>query len=882
MQAYSKKWIFYICVIILAIACVNIGYDYATEALDKTNRNELYSPNEYNVAVTSPEGYSKIYENKNFEYYYSSQKTILKILNKKSGFVWSTGADTELQADAEKRCSGIAKYSDEYYSCAIDAGPRKDGKLTAINYAQINGLIYFTLLNGSAGTDIWTMTENTSAVLLGHQNYANEWMFKFSYNVLKTSASNQRLAAAVEDSVNTSETPSEDSDSGTTTEDPLVPDSDIEIKINMRLTFTEDGLDVNIYDEDVYGQSRDLVDSIYPLPLLGQSGGKLLKCKIDSVDENGVGDCSFSSENGVFDNPKTNLDGYIFVPDGSGALIRFDNVKYYETSSAMFYFDMYGDPYKIKHTDYEFMDANYTYELDMVPKKQISMPVWGVAYGNQQDAFVGYVTRGSEYFGLLYKGRTNDVEYASISPRFERNRKYIYRYSGVLSNYQLTADEVNTYFAYDIGLSYKFLQGDGSDGELPASYVGMALKYRQYLEENNLVKNDVQLRYGPKVDFLMSDAKEGIFGYSEVDVTSTSDVKRILNELHNDGIEDITSTLYGWQKGGNSASKPWESKFSNNLGGKAGFKDVVNTANDLNYHIDFYTQFAMINNAQSSSFNAYVVKGLSRDYGGYILFDNAKPMTWWYYTNADRYGQWLNDQADVIAELGPNAGLATGGITTLLIPDYGKKLSYAAAANSVYQSTKEAASKLPLSGDTPNSYLWKNYSDFTNISVYNTQYQCETDSVPFMEIVFSGLVNLYAEYSNFSFYDKISQLKMIEYNLLPSFIISANEVADIMYTNSRDWFATSYNSFHSVINEINDNVMKFTKAVAGKTIVGRDVVELTDNELGLYINTYATFKDGEIGNDKTYVAINYLDHPVDYVLNGKTYTIPAMQAMQLD
>jgi hypothetical protein len=157
-----------------------------------------------------------------------------------------------------------------------------------------------------------------------------------------------------------------------------------------------------------------------------------------------------------------------------------------------------------------------------------------------------------------------------------------------------------------------------------------------------------------------------------------------------------------------------------------------------------------------------------------IKADINKPITWWEYTNADVAGKWLNKQANVLMDLGDNVGITTGGISTLLVPDYGKNLDYKLAANSIYHSTKEAAGKLSLSGDTPNSFLWKNYDKFTNISVYNSQLQCETDSVPFMEIVFGGLVNMYAEYANFSFYDKVSQLKMIDYNLNPSFIISAS------------------------------------------------------------------------------------------------------------
>lgn len=918
MQAGIKKWIFYICVVMLTIACVNIGYDVISQALEPTNRNEIYSPNEYNISVSDQVGYTKIYENNNFEYYYSSSKTIFKFVNKKSGFVWSTGADTDKRADVIKNCSQVAKNSKEYYACAVDIGTTRNGFENETSYAEINGLIYFTLIKGETLSNIWGNTSNATVGLFGHERYANEWMIKMSYRIENKNAgsgstnsssnsdssttsgdtseelsnsdnisnASSDLSSAIDSSENADN--SENSDNSTSGENNSSSESagaeieipsTFEIFINMRLTFTENGFDLNIYNEDITGSTRHFIESIYPFPLLGQSGGKIIKCKIDNYDENGYGACDFSDTSTITDNPNTNLDGYIFVPDGSGALIRFDNVKYYPNSSRGIYFDMYKDPYKETYNSQEFEHNNYITEPDYFQTKHISMPVWGVAYGNNQDAFVAYVTKGSEYFGLLYNGRTTNREFASIRPRFERNRKYVYRYAGRATKYVLSADEM-FYYDYDIGVSYNFLQGDGNDGAYPANYVGMALKYRSYLQENNLIKKDVEIKRGPKVDFLMSDTKEGIFGYTEVDVTTTHDVVRMLNDLHNDGISNIHSSLIGWQTGGNSKGVPWKINWNKKLGGKSGFENIVKTADGYGYHIDFYQQYAMLSEAQTKSFNAYAVKGLSRDYGTLVLADKNKPLTWWYYTNADVAGEWINKQAKEIAKLGDNVGLSTGGVTTNLVPDYGKKLSYLGAANAMYQATKDASQKLPLSGDTPNSYLWKNYDSFTNISVYNSQLQCETDSVPFMEIVFGGIINMYAEYANFSFYDRLSQMKLIEYNLNPSFIISAAENTDIMYTNARDWFATAYTNFHEIINEICDFVMPKLELIQGKTIVKREVVEDVGT-LGLYVNTYASFDNGIIGDDQTVLAINYLNYDVTYNYNGTIYTIPAMNVMEL-
>lgn len=64
MQGGIKKLFITLGVILCAVACISISYETnkTTSALEQTNRNESYSPSEYNVAISSNEGYVKIYE----------------------------------------------------------------------------------------------------------------------------------------------------------------------------------------------------------------------------------------------------------------------------------------------------------------------------------------------------------------------------------------------------------------------------------------------------------------------------------------------------------------------------------------------------------------------------------------------------------------------------------------------------------------------------------------------------------------------------------------------------------------------------------------------------------------------------------------------------
>lgn len=830
----------------LVLTVSTVVTDTVKASMDDTNRNEQFPTSEYNLqvsGVSTADGYTKIYENKNFEYFFNTSKSVLKFRNKQSGFVWSTGAGNYTKEDVADKCSRVKANTSEYYSCAIDAGPGREGQsgFSPNAYAEINQMIGFSYYNKTAGA---TQTRYNHEVIgddlvyaqfVGHEKYANRWMYRVSY---ETSIDRKKKT----------------------------------ININMRLMFDETGFSVDILKEDITGTGAYAIEAIYPLPCFGQSGGNMLTCKLIDVDAEGYGACQFDATS-ITKNPKTDLPGYVFVPDGSGALIRFDTNR--EMENDELYFDVYGDPYREKHTQTEFEVFQQVYEHEFVKTKKVMMPVWGVSFGQEEDAFVAYATSGAEYFGLVFRGRSEKQSrfaYTQTKPRFERNRTYMYDF-GSSSGTKLYLDEDEIY-KYDMGLRYDILQGDGSDGTLPANYVGMALSYRNYLEQNALVPQDVELTNGVKVDFIVSDVKSSIIGYEDVIASTTDGIKNIYNELNSDGIEYLTSSLLGWQNNGISMAHPGENDYNSGAGGERGFKEVVKTANSLGYDINLQQDYGLINSDQMPNIGGYAVKALSRNYGTYILADVNKPVRWWHYTNPNMAMTWLNDQAKEAKKLG-NVGITMQGVSNILAPDYGERINYEDSKNIIINGTTKAARTTKLGADQPNSYLWKNLTDMYDIPVYNSQYIAETDSVPFLEIVLGGLVNMYASYSNFSFFDDEAKLKMIEYNLNPSFILTEESCEDLMYTNSRDYYSTGYSKYRPIIKDVYDYVTPFLAAVKGKTIIDREVVAVNGETLGLYVNTYANYENGTIvDNSSVRIAINYLDYAVTY--NG--HTIEPMSA----
>ncbi len=108
---------------------------------------------------------------------------------------------------------------------------------------------------------------------------------------------------------------------------------------------------------------------------------------------------------------------------------------------------------------------------------------------------------------------------------------------------------------------------------------------------------------------------------------------------------------------------------------------------------------------------------------------------------------------------------------------------------------------------------------------------------------------MYAPYSNFSFYAQSDILKMIDYNMSPSFILSKEPSWYLADTVSSDLYSTEFAQYEELIQRIYGSVNEVLSQTAGYAWTDRTV--LAD---GVIRNTY------QKGQDVMYVLINYTDN----------------------
>lgn len=778
-----------IIVLLVSLTLTNIVKAYIPSGRDTLEPEETYY---YDIKdVSSFVEIAANTANKNFKFYYREDRDVIAIHDLRNNYVWTTGLDLPIPKEVTDTCNSVSRDDNATIEEILEACQPYDARLNEDFTYLANSLLVIEYFDVAPKYDVKRLSSASSKV------------------------TSTLLSVAGKDNVKIFEVKSTNPD----------------ITVRMRLTFTEKGIEVEIKDSDITGEGQNVLAAISISPFLGASGGMLQF--YDPFDR------SYDRDNLV---RKDAPSGYVFLPDGPGALIRFDD---YMTTLKAYNGNIYGvDP----ATDSKHSNSD---SFSMIPIKSPTIPVFGVTHGDDtQSAFVAYATSGDEYMEIICTPEENTTYYTWVYPRFIYNTKYfrVYNLSGD-GYYRLNSDR----YHYDIRMNYDYLSGDGSDGH-PASYVGMALQYRDYLLNNGYLhemdasnKDSIPLR----LDFIMSDSKKSVLGYEDVIVTTANDVNDILEDVLSLGITNVNSGLYGFQSGGITLGKPYTVNWNGSIGTYDDFKRLINNMKEYDVDVSFVQDYVNINGIQVDLDKDSTVH-LNEWFPRHNIFEAYAPVSDFYYTKPTRSAEWLRRQTNIFSKLGVDS-TTIEGLSNRLVSDYNKKrvVTLTEAKEMANEAFAEVRNKgLKVNATKPNLYLFNQVDRNLAMDVFSSQFIIETDTVPFMQLVLHNTMELYANYSNFSFYTVSDALRMIDYNLSPSFIVSKQPSYLLSKTNSMRFYSTEYIQYSPIIEDIYSRVNGALSHVINKNWVGRQVLKV-----GLVMNTY---------DDGTRIIINYRETAENY------------------
>lgn len=555
------------------------------------------------------------------------------------------------------------------------------------------------------------------------------------------------------------------------------------IRLTLAFTLEEDGFRIRVPYEGIeeYGDSFSLV-TISVLPFMAGA--------TDSAE------------------------GYYLYPDGSGAIMEFQDISHVGVSS--YSYDIYGDI-----EDYE----QFATEFDAtVPS--VMLPVYGV---NVEDrGYVAVITEGEADSRITVSCSTEVIPLNSIFGEFVYRRGF--------EDSRIKTSTVMSYAGEiidgDKEIYYRFMENGNTD------YNAMAENYRSYLESS--YEGSMQCKgYPLMLDIFMGIQEEGLVYDEFKEVTDFEEAGIILEELDS-RIEELQVNLKGYTKNGYD-SEPLKFSVNGTLGGKKGLKNLLTKAASLEIPVTLDVNLV----------NAWEKQGGFSNRTDIIYLGNFAALT---------------DKEEELFILSPEVAVQnlqafakkadSYDIAGYSISGMGQKLAYNYNENhrftsqetkgvwtELLQQLKTAGNQLVTEGG--NQYVLE-YADYVKgIPTEDQAYRFSSKSVPFYQLVVHGMVGYTGEAGNLTGNLEKTKLKWVEYGYLPYFELTYDGSEELMYTGYNELFTSEYANWKADVAQIYDELNKAVGFLSGVKMVRHECLE-TD----FYCVTYA---------DGTKIYVNYAE-----------------------
>ena len=503
-------------------------------------------------------------------------------------------------------------------------------------------------------------------------------------------------------------------------------------------------------------------------------------------------------------------EGYMFIPDGNGALIYLEDKegRFRSGFTSMIYGD---DPgFARQSTSNLWQDHNIINDAN-----KVMAPVYGMAHTSEGIAYLAVVEKGAERAAIIANPNGANVDYNRVYARFTE-RVVFTQYNGNNSSsaYQ-TAESGRSHS--DLQVHWIFLAQED------ANYCGMANAYRSYLLERGDLVPSADNSYNTRVDFLGTDRESWVVGTSAVVMTTTDDIREIYDDLKNQGVTDIFTVYKGWQKGGLYNLPISSYKADSKIGGTGDLTSLIEEAENAGIEFFLYNDALRLNPVESSSVFNVVKQVNRRRFSEYTYKDVYEEFL---YLIPSRTGTLLGQFVNSYTKKGVD-NLALAGITNTLYSNYYDNVFYSRHNNAEEYDNilGNIAGQTDLVMEQPFAYLWKYTDAFLDMPLYTSNYMYEDESVPFMSIVLKGVMPVYSEYVNFEANKQEFYLKMVETGTFPSFYITKESSSDLVNTNSSDIYSSQYDVYRDTMITYAKELAEINAKVEGAYIVGHEIRE---------------------------------------------------------
>ncbi len=510
----------------------------------------------------------------------------------------------------------------------------------------------------------------------------------------------------------------------------------------------------------------------------------------------------------------TDDNGYIFVADGSGAVINYNNGK---TNTSVYDGQVYG------------RDLSIGTLLAPPVKETVNLPVYGlVTEGEgQTNALLAVASQGDE-FATIKAGVSGQSTTSYNTCWFDFKTRATDSYFMGTNNKELKVFEAGAIKIGDIQVDYYPLQGD------EISYVDLADKYREHLVNTDNIKETAKADSAPFYFTTLGGTvvKKSILGFpvdTEVAATTYSQALEIIKMLEEKGVDNMVVNYEDFNAAGIIGMISAGVDYSGTLGGKDKFKELQSYLESKGYQlypsVDIM-EFLKSGNGYSFTLNAckMITKSYATQQAYELAFGTPSMLRDAWTILSPYYWSDLYNKLSSSFKAESVSGISLNQMSTALYSDFSRYSAdgsmYYLRSDAVdeirkgYEKLKNDGMSVLMQG--ANSYALAYADQLLNVPMYSSNYDLFDYDVPFYAMVVHGLMPYTTKSINSSAdAEKLRLMALvtgtpIQYEMMYE---DPNEFADseydkYFYTFYEGWIdraAAEYKLFNDVVKGVSDS-----------------------------------------------------------------------------
>ena len=594
-----------------------------------------------------------------------------------------------------------------------------------------------------------------------------------------------------------------------------------------------DGLTIKKAENEIIAEYYFATEQI-TIPVHYTLDGSMVKVTIlpEEIEEKGSGRLTEISIHPYFGSGSGTDEGILFVPDGSGAIVEFNQIVSSEYKQKI---------YSRDHSLYSFTSPEKTEPSVMT------------AFGScikQKGSYLGIITMGAADAAISAIPGSDMVGFNAVYPSFTVMSKDIRDYP---DDHRLSVDILPDSMK-DTGplqVAYSFTEDENPN------YMLLANSYRDYLIERYGLTRLQSDDYPISMDITMSTIKTktflGIPYEGIMTLTTTAEAEEIISFFANKNISTIVR-LNNWSKQTVKETPADDCSFISGVGTKRDYDRLFDTAIN-NGQIYLNGNLSQVSGGGVIKRSTEYAKSLQKtavEYQQYNLVSGFREDGKKYFLSNASVLKYADILKKSLKNLNATVKLSFDD-ANLLYTDFSAEKSSLSATEQTFSTALDKFSAYDIAVSYGAEYTLSAAKYIFNIPCADSGYDCISYSVPFYQIVLHGYVPFSSEAINTSANPQYAYLKAIESGALLHFDFVYSSASDVRYSDDADLHNASFELWRDI------SVEKYKEAYdVGQKSQTQLIVNHTRLTDGVFLTEY---------EDGSNIVVNYNDS--DYVYCGQ-------------